>query len=271
MTHFDVAITCIVFGTEVVLCLLIYVRGVSRRLPFFAAYATSLLIGMPVILLVYYNFGFRSTTSYLAIWILVGLQTFARSLAIAELCRYGLHAYRGIWAVTWRVLVLLVALFLAHAARDAWGQPNWISMYVLTIERDLEISSILILFTILFIRKYYGLSLEPLQKWIAVGMLTFSVINICNNTVARYLLAGFMSNFLQMRSQVESANKWWNVIRDFAFVLSTGIWCFAMRKPLPAPTQDPELLPESVYGELSPALNLRLRAFNDRLQELLKT
>jgi hypothetical protein len=144
-------------------------------------------------------------------------------------------------------------------------------MYVLTIERDLDISAVLILFTILFIRRYYSLSLEPLQQWIAVGMLTFSIINICNNAVAHYLLSGFMSNFFQMRTQVESANEWWNAIRYFAFVLSTGIWCFAIRKPLPAPAQYPELLPESVYGELSPALNLRLRAFNDRLLELLKT
>jgi hypothetical protein len=271
MTHFDLAINCIMFGVEVVLCLLIYVRGVPRRLPFFAAYATLLLIGTPVTLLVYRHFGFRSATSYFAVWTMVGLQTFARGVAIAELCRYGLHAYRGIWEVTWRVLLLLAMIFLAHAARDAWGQPNWISMYILTIERDLEISSIVILFTILFIRRYYGLSLEPLQQWIAIGMSAFSIINICNNTVVRYLLAGFMANFFQMRTQVESANEWWNAIRHFAFVLSIGIWCFAMRKPLPAPAQVPELLPESVYGELSSALNLRLRAFNDRLLELLKT
>jgi hypothetical protein len=32
----------------------------------------------------------------------------------------------------------------------------------------------------------------------------------------------------------------------------------------------PEMLPAEVYRELSPAINLRLSAFNDRLAELLK-
>jgi hypothetical protein len=43
-----------------------------------------------------------------------------------------------------------------------------------------------------------------------------------------------------------------------------------LRKPLPVLAKDPGLLPASVYEEFSPALNLYLRAFNDRLQELLK-
>jgi hypothetical protein len=100
MTHLDFVINGTMFGVEVVLCFLVWVRGVQRRLPFFSAYATSLLISMPVTMLCYYYFGFRSITSYFTAWIIAGLQIFARGLAIAELCRYGLHAYRGIWAVT---------------------------------------------------------------------------------------------------------------------------------------------------------------------------
>jgi len=62
----------------------------------------------------------------------------------------------------------------------------------------------------------------------------------------------------------------WNLIRFSSFMVSMSIWCFALRKSLPALAKDPVLLPASVYEEFSPALNLRLRAFNDRLQELLK-
>ena len=36
------------------------------------------------------------------------------------------------------------------------------------------------------------------------------------------------------------------------------------------PAPEPDLLPAEVYGTLSPAVNLRLRAFNERLQEMLK-
>ena len=60
------------------------------------------------------------------------------------------------------------------------------------------------------------------------------------------------------------------LIRSSGFIVSVSIWCYALRKPLPAPAQEPDLLPAEVYGELSPAVNLRLRAFNDRLQEMLR-
>jgi len=81
---------------------------------------------------------------------------------------------------------------------------------------------------------------------------------------------GHASSWPDIRSQVEHANDVWNMIRTSGFVASVSIWCLALRKPLPAQAKAPELLPEEVYGALSPAVNLRLRAFNDRLQEMLK-
>ncbi len=59
------------------------------------------------------------------------------------------------------------------------------------------------------------------------------------------------------------------MIHLFSFMLSIGIWCFALRKPLPAPAQAPMLLPANVYRDLSPAINVRLATFNDRMVELL--
>jgi hypothetical protein len=61
------------------------------------------------------------------------------------------------------------------------------------------------------------------------------------------------------------------MIRTSGEIISISIWCYALRKPLPAPAKDPVLLPAEVYRELSPAVNLRLRAFNDRLMGLLKS
>jgi hypothetical protein len=53
-------------------------------------------------------------------------------------------------------------------------------------------------------------------------------------------------------------------------MFTMGIWCFALRKPLPAQTESPVLLPVEVYREMSPAINMRLATFNDRLVGLLK-
>ncbi len=108
------------------------------------------------------HFGYRSSASYYTYWTSDFLSMAVRSLAIAELCRYGLRAYRGIWTLVWRVLSVLAILFLAHAALDAWGQPNRLAIYGLTLDRDLDIASITILVVLLLIRKllraYAGVS-----------------------------------------------------------------------------------------------------------------
>jgi hypothetical protein len=280
MNHYELFLFWLTLGLQVLLCALVYIRGIERRLPFFTIYATLLIAGTLGIQLVYLHFGFRSATSYYAAWITTGVHVIAQSLAIAELCRYELRAYRGIWALTWRVLALLAVFFLGHAAMDAWGQPDRIAIYGLTLERDFGIASVVILLALFLIRNYYDLWLEPLQKWIAVGMCFFCIIDIVNNTVLRdaftqYLSLWFFTRYTlfwsEMKSEVVRANELWSAVRASAFVVSLSLWCFALRKPLPAPAEEPVLLPAEVYGELSPAVNLRLRAFNDRLLELLRS
>lgn len=219
---------------------------------------------------IYVHFGFRSPTFYYADWITMGLNTMGRSLAIAELCNYGLRAYRGVWSITWRFLTILVFVFLGHAAIDAWGQPSWFATYVLTLARDVEFTSVLVLIALLFIRRYYGIGLESLEKWIAVGICLFCVVDAVNKTMLRDLLSSSFFHLSRMQPEIEQLNELCNIINRSAFMVSMGIWCFALRKPLPAPAATPQLLPAGVYEELSPAVNLRLRAFNDRLLEMLK-
>jgi len=280
MTHFEILIYFVTLGVELVLCVLVYLRNLQRRLPFFTIHSTLLLACTMCLPLAYYHFGFRSPTTYGIIWMTIGAIVFARFLAIAELCRYELRSYQGVWALTWRVLTLLGVFFLVHAAVDAWGQVNVIAIYGLSIERDIAISSIGLLLVMLLIRNYYDLPLEPLHMWIATGMLVVSMVDATNNTMLRDAFTGrlfswffgrYESSWPDMRSQIEYINNLWNVIRTSGFVSSVGIWCYALRKPLPAPAEQPELLPANVYGTLSPAVNLRLRDFNDRLEEMLKS
>ncbi len=279
MTHRELLLYWSTVGFEILLCVLVYFRNLQRRLPLFTTYSTFWLVSTVGLALFYFHFGFRSVASYNAYWFTAGLIVIARSFAIAELCWYELRAYQGIWALTWRVLALLAIFFLGHAAVDAWGQAGGIPIYGLTIERDIAISSIVILVALLLIRNYYGLTLDPLYKSIALGMCLVSVVGLMNNIILRDTLTGhlvfwlfgrYASSWPGLRSQVESANALWGSIRTSGDIISMGIWCYALRKPLPAPAEEPVLLPAEVYRELSPAVNLRLRTFNDRLLELLK-
>jgi hypothetical protein len=219
---------------------------------------------------IFLRFGFRSPVSYYASWISLAANVLTRSLAIAELCRYSLQAYQGIWSLTWRLLSLMTLLFLIHASLDARGQPNWIAAYALTIERDIEVASVTILVTLLFVTKYYHLPFEEVPKAVAIGICFFCVIEFVNSTVLRDIFVQHLASWKAMKPNVERANELWNTVYVCASYVSLGIWCFALRRPLPAPKEAPVLLPAALYQELSPAVNARLRAFNDRILEMLK-
>jgi hypothetical protein len=279
MNHREFLLYCLMFAFEIALCAFVCARRVERSLPYFATYASVLLLCTAGTWLVNAQFGFRSVVSYYAYWTEALLNMIARSLALAELCRYGLRAYRGIWALAWRILSVLALLFLAHAALDAWGQPDRLAIYGLTLDRDLEIASITILAALLLIRNYYGLTLESLQRAIAFGICFFCAVDVINSTILRNLYTGDLSSWFStshmsvwpaLEPQVRQVTDLYGTVRLTCFMISLTIWCFALRKALPVPAQAPELLPEEAYREFSPAVNLRLRAFNDRLLEMLK-
>jgi hypothetical protein len=268
------------FALEVILCLFVFARRTPRLLPYFSLYACILLIGTIGLGITYERFGFRSAESYYAYWISALVNVIARGFAIMELCRYGLRAYRGIWNLIWRFLSLLALMFIAHAGFDAWGQPNRLAIYGLTLERDLDVAAIAILAVLLIVRSYYGLTLDPLQWSISLGICLFCVIDVLNNSILRNVYTGnlfswfhtdYMSLWPVLKPQVERVSDLYGSIRLLSLMISTSIWCYALRKPLAAPERTPDLLPEEVYREFSPALNMRLRAFNDRLLETLKS
>lgn len=270
MTHYEIFLSVSITGFEILLCVLVCARSLQSRLPFFAVYAGTILASSLSLSFVFLHFGFRSVVSYYADWIALAINLFVRSLAIAELCRYSLQAYRGIWALAWRLLSVIAIMLLVHASLDARGQPNWIAAYGLTIERDIEISSVVILVAMLLISRYYLLRTDSLQIWIATGFCIFCVVEFVNNTVLRDLFTQYMGSWTSMKSQVDRVNELWNTVQVSASYVSLGIWCYALRKPIPVPAKSPVLLSSEVYNEYSPAVNLRLRAFNDRLAEMLK-
>jgi hypothetical protein len=279
MNHLEIALSWSTVLFEIVLCGFVFVRKIQQILPLFASYVCVLLACTIGVWLTYEYFGFTSFTSYYAYWGSILLNAAARSLAIAELCRYGLRAYRGIWALVWRVLTAMSILLFAHAAIDARGQPNGVAIYVATLDRDLALASIVVLAALLLIRNYYGIAFERLQRAIAVGICSICAVDAIGYTVLRNLYTGYLLSWFSakqmalwpaLRPQVMRVNDIWSTFYLFSFMFSMGIWCYALRKPMPAPSETPVLLPAEVYRELSPAINMRLATFNDRLVELLK-
>ena len=192
MNHLQTVLTSLTLGIEIVLCVIVFTRRVQRVLPFFAIYASVLLAHTIGMWIVYKAFGFHSLAGYYCYWSSLLLNAGARSLAIAELCRYKLRVYHGIWGLVWRLLGGVSMLFLVHAAIDTWGQPNRLAIYSLTLDRDLDIASVAILAALLLVHNYYGLSLEPLQRTIAAGICLVCAVDVIGDTILRSLFTGYL-------------------------------------------------------------------------------
>src|ERR1700758_1072287 len=106
MNHLESFLLWSTLAFEIALCGFVFARKVQQILPLFAAYTCVFSAATISIWLSYEYSGYNSLTSYYVYWGTVLLNAAARSLAIAELCRYGLRAYRGIWALVWRVLTV---------------------------------------------------------------------------------------------------------------------------------------------------------------------
>lgn len=262
-----------------ILCGFVSVRKLYQFLPVFSIYCGILLLGTIAVWSAYVICGINSQISYYAYWCSILLNASARSLAIVELCRYGLRAYNGIWALIWRILAILSIFLLAHAVVDAWGQPSRLAIYGMTIDRDLAFASIVVVAALLLLRNYYGIVLEPLQRAVSLGICIICAVDAIGNTILRNLFTGYLYSWYlatqqalwpQMDSQVHYVRDLWSTIHLLFFMLSMGVWCFSLRHPLAARRAKPVLLPSEIYRELSPAINIRLASFNTRMVELLK-
>ncbi|HEX2711609.1 MAG TPA: hypothetical protein VHM88_05215 [Candidatus Acidoferrales bacterium] len=248
---------------EGALCVLIVRRGLYRRLPLFSAYIAWVLVRAILLWWAYHVLGFGSQAAWYLAYVTQGISLLARGLALGELCWRNLRTYRGIWALAWRLLCAIALLLLCNAALDARGNIAKIAPFILTAERGLELAVVGILVLWLGICRYYRISLEPVQKMIALGMGFYSAVQVLNNSFVR---DGLMQYF-----HLTPYLHWWNGIRMVSFQAALVIWLLALRKPLPERAPAPTLLPQRVYDELSPQVNYRLRGLNERLLEILRS
>jgi hypothetical protein len=279
MNHLEIFLSLASLSFQIMLCGFVVARKVRQSFPLFAAFVYLVLASSVCFALTCLFFGFHSTPTYDGSWAAVFVFVTTRGLAIGELSRQGLRKYRGIWALVWRALTVLSVFLVAHAAINAWGQPNGIAIYWTSFSRDFALASLIILAVLFLFLNYYGLALGPLPKLIAIGIFFTCAVDAIGNTILLnsfkgYLFPWFLESqralWPSMESLVRRVYDVWNTVHLVSFMISMGIWCYAFRKPLPQPAESPALLPASIYGEMAPAINAHLATFNERLAELLK-
>lgn len=279
MNYLETLLSVFSLAFQGVLCGIVSTRKAHRVLPLFAIFVYAAFATTFCLALLGFFFGITSPAYFYAFWGVLFLFVAARSLAIGELCQYGLRSYRGIWALVWRVLAVLSIFLVVHALFDAWGQPNGIAIYWVTFARDFALASIIVLAVLFLFRSYYGLAPDPQAKLIAIGLcftcaVDAIVFTVLLNGFKGYLFPWFLKSqkalWPALEPMVRRADDIGSTVHLVSFMVALGIWCYALRKPFVKEAEHPELLPVEVYRELSQAINVRLTTFNERLLELLK-
>ena len=255
LTTPDYVLWALSTALQLSVCILVLRKRCYRSLPLFSAYTWLNLISLVSVLCVYLGLGYSSRLSFYIVWIAIGVLLLARGLAVAELCRRVLRPYDGVWALAWRLLVGVAMLLLVYAGLAVFGVRDGITAFLLTAEHGLELAAALVLLLLLAISNYYHIRVPTLEGMVALGLGVWSLLQVVNN-VALLLWPDYYA--------------WGSAVKMVSFQLVLLIWIAALRKSVLHQAPAPALLPQTLYDELAPQTNLRLRLLNDRLLEIFK-
>jgi hypothetical protein len=238
------------FTLQVALLCLIFARRHYLYFPAFTAYLAGSIVQGVAQFELYRHFGYRNENSRIAAWTVQAVVTLLRCVAVLEVCRHVFAGYRGIWALIWRVLLFSVPLVIVLTMVSSTSRLDTRIFYA-DLAASLAISMVIVA-VVLFARFYQVEALEPTRS-IGIGFFLFSCFTLINNTVLETLWSAY--------------GGMWAFLGTCAFIACLLVWGWALRNA-PVVVEAPQLIPADVYRELSPEVNRRLSALNDRLRSL---
>jgi hypothetical protein len=235
---------------------LLRLRGRHRELPFFTLYLTVVLLTDLTAWWVYHTFARTSTEVFYYHWGVEAMLVPLKALVVAELCYRVLGPYPGVWGLA-RILLGALAVILAIvAAASAWGQAHWIAPLILAAKRGVGLAIVGVLAGLAAVCRIYDVPIRRTDALVALGLAAYLTIDAVNST--------FHLRWIQSYFPL------WAVIASGSYLLALGIWLAALARPAEAPAMAAGRLTPQEYGQLSPAVNERLRALNARLEEMLR-
>jgi hypothetical protein len=248
---------CSVLAQLVVLTLL-FLKGNSRKLPYFTAYVALNICQAGFLVFVYsHSWSDQDTRNTLA-WTSECLTLIAQALATIEILEITLRPYQGIWGLGWRALTVTsgtVVLLVVLAARGHWGSARWFQL-----DRGYHLTFASALIACLLLVRYYSIPVPLAYKMLLGGFCFYS----CTQIVVNTLLQAFFSNdfFLHLAA--------WQLLTMSSFVIVQVIWAAALWKPVPVEDRQASSSSDSDYERLSPEINEDLRRLNEKLLRLWK-
>jgi len=245
-------------AVQAAVCVVLFLRGNFRRVPFFTAYLMSNVCQAVALYVVYYQFGYGSRTAALIAWWSQCIPQLLRVLAISEVLRLVLKPYRGIWGLGWRVLTFAFSVVFSVSLIGSWHELSWA---VLVADRGFHLAFGVAVVACLLLAHYYLIPIHPVYKALLGGFCFYSCTVVLANTIGGILFLHGNANFQMI----------WQLVTMGAFVAVLAVWAVTLRTPLPEPTQR-EVSPETArtYWEMSPRINERLRLLNEQLDRFWK-
>jgi hypothetical protein len=242
-----------IFLRAFLLCLLLFRRNI-RSFPLFAAYLVASMAKGLLTKFAYDAWGEKSWNAYCVAWGAQALVISTRAFAVAELCWLLLGRYRGIWSFTWRILLTCAGIILLYSA--IVSDRTWEGA-IIGAERAVELAMASVIVLLFVFLRHYEVVSESSLRSLAVGFCVYSCIVVLNFTI----LQRFMDSYVRV----------WNSLEVFSYLACLLAWTWALRKRVPRPVFEPALVSNSVYREISPEINARLRALNDQLSQFWRT
>jgi hypothetical protein len=229
-------------------------RRSYRAHPFFFSYLV-IVLAQNAALATLYEPGENASPSYWrAAWILHAIVVAARALAAAEVCRHVLGGFRGIWVLAKRLLLscgLAVATVYALIAILQDGRMAAISA---AMGMDLAIAVVLVV--LLVFARYYRVTGEPVERFVAAGLCICSCFVVINDT--------FFERWLQSYEPV------WVILNTTVFTVIVCVWLYSFSRYTDNRPGHRAFshLDEAVYRSFSPRINSHMRMLNEQLGKL---
>ena len=237
---------------ELVLLSSLAIRKDYREYPAFFIYILGTVLQAVVLFLTYRRLSFNSMTSWRVAWSTQIVLVVLQGLVVAEICHRLLGKYRGVWALTWRILVTLATCVLVYAFL-ASGHNRLLLMPIL--QRALELAIATTIVTLFVFARYYEIEPDSAVRALGLGFLLMACFVALNNT--------FLERFIDRYAPL------WTFLDMLAFFACVVIWGFALRQPRRV-ASEARLLSSEIYSVIMPEMNLRLRLLNERLSRFLR-
>ena len=238
----------------ILLCRMLALR-LYRVYPLFAAYLTCNLIQAAVAVCLYQWLGFSSKLAFRIGWSTQAVVVVIRALAAAEVCRHVLGKFKGVWAMSSRLMLtcgILVLCCALYFGRDGY------QFMVTKLEIGLESFIATCVVGLFCFARYYDVQVSRPAGLLGLGLGLNSCVKILNDLVFQKFVKSYLAE--------------WNYVASSAFIVVLGIWIWGLwKQQVAVPVSGPGLSTSSVYQSLMPQVNRRLLELNEQLGQLWKT